>query len=117
MHNNVYNSCWKLHVGTRYTDDACIVVVTAIMCGDLGDPSDGQITFSADTTAPFDFETTATYNCDENYVLTNGSAERTCISSGPTSVGEWNGTAPTCDGQLLILNTIIHKNTCILNCV
>ena len=60
-------------------------------------PTNGIITYAADTTSPFDYQTTASYSCDTGFGLSGGDSVRTCVSSsaGP---GEWSGTAPTCEG-------------------
>ncbi len=56
-----------------------------------------MITYTTDTMAPFDYQTTATYTCDVGFGLLGGDLLRICVgsSSGP---GEWSGTAPTCEG-------------------
>ena len=63
------------------------------MCPDLPDPVNGMITFATDTTAEFDFMTTATYSCDSGYALVGMDTVRTCVGEE-----EWSGTAPTCEG-------------------
>ncbi len=69
----------------------------AITCSILTDPSNGVITYTTDTTAPFDYQTTATYSCDAGFRLSIGYTARSCVGStnGP---GIWSGTAPTCEG-------------------
>ena len=73
------------------------------MCPDLPDPTNGRVTFSTDSLAPFSLTTTATYTCNEGYGLSGGSTTRTC---GPNAVntnpeGTWSESAPTCEGELV----------------
>ncbi len=57
-----------------------------------------MIVYSSNTTEPYDYETTAVYECDIGYEVTSGDSERTCTESGMNSEGIWNGTIPTCSG-------------------
>jgi Notch-like protein len=57
---------------------------TPFDCGSLSAPANGTVTAATTT-----FGSTATYACNANFTL-NGSATRTCASSG------WSGNAPTC---------------------
>ena len=66
------------------------------MCPHIADPFNGQITFSSDRTAPFEFGTTATYSCDDNHVLSVGDTVRTCVSDGSSDVGVWSGSELFC---------------------
>ena len=76
-----------------------IAVSVEIVCSDLPLLINGVIVFSTDTTAPFDYLTTATYNCDIGYGLSGGDTVRNCV--GSNQGGEkWNGTAPVCQGKL-----------------
>lgn len=70
---------------------------TAVVCSSLALPSNGFITYAIDTTSPFDYQTTATYGCNPGFGLSNEDRVRTCVSSA-TGPGEWNGTAPACEG-------------------
>ena len=79
----------------------CCVQLTVFMCPDLPDPTDGRVTFSADSLAPFTLNTMATYTCDEGYGHSAGSTIRTC---GPNPVntdseGTWSGSAPACESE------------------
>ncbi len=70
------------------------------MCSSLPTPPIGSLTYATDTTEPFNYLTTATYDCGEGYVeLTVRERVRTCLgsASGP---GEWSGTSPLCTGKL-----------------
>ena len=68
---------------------------TAVMCQNLVKPVNGTITFSEETTG---FMVLANYSCITGYALSGGNKVRMCIGS-PGSSGEWNGTAPTCEGE------------------
>ena len=63
---------------------------TAVNCGTLSNPANGQVTHTAGTT----FGQTATYSCNSGYSLV-GVNNRTCQATGV-----WFGTAPTCQGVL-----------------
>ena len=47
---------------------------------------------------PFDYQTTATYDCANGYGLVGGNKVRQCVASSLGS-GEWDGTAPLCQGS------------------
>ena len=61
----------------------------AIDCGDLDEPSNGQVTLTGTT-----FGSMATYECDSGFTLV-GNQVRTCQDDG-----NWSGTEPVCDGML-----------------
>ncbi len=69
----------------------------AITCSILTDPSNGAIIYTTDTVAPFDYQTTATYSCDNGFRLSVVGNTINCVGShaGP---GEWSGAAPICEG-------------------
>ncbi len=69
---------------------------SAITCPDLTPPTSGSITYAIDTTAPYNYQTTATYSCAAGYGLSVGDTVRTCTGSnlGP---GQWNGAASACE--------------------
>ena len=71
----------------------------ATSCSALPAVENGMVTYSSDTTEPYDYRTTATYQCDSGYELTGGDTVRTCTGDGSSPVGQWNGTAPTCTGK------------------
>ena len=59
-----------------------------------------QITFTTDTTSPYDYNTVATYSCSEGYYLI-GQTSRTCLGdslsvNGFTDTGVWSGSSPFC---------------------
>ena len=62
--------------------------LTAVDCGNLTDPANGQVNHTTGTT----FRQTATYSCNTGYNLV-GNSTRTCQASG-----NWSGSAPTCAG-------------------
>lgn len=70
----------------------------AITCTVLPAPSNGDITYTTDTIAPFDFETTATYTCSTGFGLSNRNRVRICVGA-PLGGGTWSGVPPTCDGK------------------
>ncbi len=67
---------------------ACYFFNTAIDCGSLPAPENGNIVLS-DTT----FRSTARYSCEAGFGLV-GVSVRTCEASG-----EWSGTAPFCQSE------------------
>ena len=58
-----------------------------------------MVTYSSDVTEPYDYETTATYQCVSGYELTGGDTVRTCTGDGSSPVSQWNGTVPVCTGK------------------
>ena len=67
------------------------LILTAVDCGSLTDPDNGQVDHTAGTT----LGQTATYRCNTGYNLV-GESTHTCQATG-----EWSGSAPTCQGMLL----------------
>ena len=65
-----------------------VVNLSAVDCGSLPAPDNGQVNVSATT-----FNSTATYSCDAGYEL-NGNQSRTCLFSG-----NWSGNEPSCTGE------------------
>lgn len=63
----------------------------------------GEISFSSDDTAPFDFSTVAVYSCDAGFGL-SGDKQRTCAGDGDDPMGEWSGLPPSCAGTRIYLN-------------
>ena len=58
----------------------------------------GDITYAMDTTAPFDYQTRATYSCNPGYGLSGGDTVRTCTGTLDGN-GDWTGIAPICRGR------------------
>ena len=85
-------------------------ILTEITCSESAVRSDiagnGMIVYSSGgTTPPFDYGTTATYQCNDGYSLASGDSVRTCSTGdGMSSVGQWSGTAPVCSGIVFIAN-------------
>ncbi len=76
----------------------------AITCSSLSPITNGRISYSPDTTSPFDLGTVATYSCDNGLFL-SGSESRTCEGDGSSITGMWSGTAPICSGVCIYINT------------
>ena len=62
--------------------------LTAVNCGNLTDPANGQVNHTSGTT----FRENATYSCNTGYNLV-GDSIHTCQAAG-----NWSGSAPTCAG-------------------
>ncbi len=76
---------------------------TAITCSTgPNDVANGVIVYSSDTT-PYDYGTTAMYECDPGYELTSGPSKRICTGDGNSSVGYWSGSIAVCSGTIIIL--------------
>ena len=73
------------------------LILTAVDCGNLTDPANGQVNHTAGTS----LGQTATYSCDTGYSLV-GNSTRTCQAEG-----NWSGSAPTCQGMLLPLCVLV----------
>ena len=77
--------------------EKCIVhdhflLLIVVNCGTLTNPVNGQVHYTGRTT----FGQTVNYTCDLGYILVGGRT-RTCHSTG-----RWSGSAPTCQGMLLL---------------
>ena len=66
--------------------------MTAVNCGTLSNPANGQVSHTAGTT----YGQTATYSCNTGYDLM-GSSTRICQATG-----EWSGSTPTCQGNYFV---------------
>ena len=77
-----------------------VSLTSAFRCPHLPNPTNGRVASSTDSQAPFALNTTATYICNEGYVL-SGSSTRTCNSSANNTnpEGNWSGSASTCEGK------------------
>ena len=74
------------------------MMYAAITCTSLSSIPNGRITYTPDTTSPFDFGTTATYSCDDGFFIVGNSAQ-TCDGDGSGVGGVWSGSAPVCSGH------------------
>ena len=77
------------------------LISTAVDCGTLSNPLNGQVSHTSGTT----FRQTATYSCNTGYNLV-GDSTRTCQATG-----EWSGSEPTCECMLLtlvVLSQVLH---------
>ena len=96
FHSQSLQTCnpiyWALHV---HELDASLLL-TAVDCGTLTTPANGQVTYSGRTT----FGHTATYSCHTGYNLIGGTT-RMCQVRRTTGV--WSGSAPTCHRMLLLI--------------
>ena len=63
----------------------------------LNSITNGDVTYSPDTTSPFSFGTTAAYSCNEGFYL-EGSGSRNCTGDGSRVEGVWSGSTPVCAG-------------------
>ena len=88
-----------------YTTVTCCLSVshyfhmhTVVDCGDLDDPTNGQVLLNGIT-----FGSTATYTCDPGFILT-GAMERICQANG-----NWSGNEPTCEGQLIQYTIYVYS--------
>ena len=69
------------------------------MCSELPALENGEISYGPDSEGPdYDLNTVATYSCNEGFALVGEDQIRICVdvSNGPS--GEFNGTAPMCQG-------------------
>ena len=69
---------------------SCSFLFTAVECGTLTNPANGQVTHTGRTR----FGQTATYSCDTGYILV-GQSNRTCQATGV-----WSGSEPICQSML-----------------
>ena len=77
-------------IQTNIQSHLCLLS-TAVNCGTLANPANGQVSHTVGTT----FGRASTYTCNTGYNLVGGST-RTCQATGV-----WSGSAPTCQGILL----------------
>ena len=80
---------------------------TAIECPALSDPANGGIVYVSDTSAPYDFGTTATYSCNSGYSLV-GDEVRTCGGDGSNTIGVWDLSEPSCERMLATYNDSVN---------
>ncbi len=88
-----------------------------IMCSALPSITNGIINYFSGTSIPYDYETRATYQCNDGHVLTSGDNERTCTGDGSTPSGQWDGAAPQCPRMFYYNNCIFdHMIMCTHSC-
>ena len=96
-------------------------ILTGITCSESAIAGNGMIVYSSgSTTPPFNYGTTATYQCNDGYSLASGDSVRTCTGDGTSTVDQWSGTAPVCSGIVfaeyfsqLIERSYTHTHTCV----
>ena len=89
--NWVYRRCYTL----------MYVLSAGITCSPLPKVTNGTINYSSGTTAPYNYEITATYQCNHGHMLTSGGDRvRTCTGDGSTPSGQWSGAALQCPRML-----------------
>lgn len=69
-------------------------LLVAFSCPNLPDPNSGAVTYSQNSVG---FVSTATYSCDDDFVLSGEDTVRICVGVAGSS-GEWTGTPSTCLG-------------------
>ena len=68
------------------------LLFAAVQCLGLTPPLNALITYSSDP--PYEYLTTATYECNVGFGLLGGDKLRSCIGGSD----EWTGVAPSCTG-------------------
>ena len=81
-----------------------------ITCSALINVMNGTINYLSGTTAPYDYGTTATYQCNYGHMLTTGDSERTCTGDSSTPSGQWDGAAPQCPRTFYYCIIVSHDN-------
>ena len=76
----------------QYQAHDVFLLSTAVDCGTLTHPANGQVSHTVGTT----LGQTATYSCNTGYNLM-GDNTRTCQATGV-----WSGSEPTCERMLLL---------------
>ena len=64
------------------------------VCPELPPLVNGTISYTGDTIPPFDPNTTATFSCNEGFVLSSN-ANRVCLDNGNGNA-LWSGESPVC---------------------
>ncbi len=75
----------------------------AVTCPALPTVSNGQITYSMDTSAPYEYGTVATYVCDTSYGVSGGEGVLFCGGDGSDTAGSWGTSIPTCECELHVV--------------
>ena len=87
--SKMWNTWRQCHAATLH-DVLYLSFLTAVNCGTLTNPANGQVSHAAGTT----FGQTAIFSCDTGYNL-DGDSNRTCQATGM-----WSGSSPTCQSML-----------------
>ena len=77
-----------------------LICLLAITCQGLTTPVNGVIQYTPSSSAPYDFGTIVSYQCNTGFGLIGGDATRSCGGDGSSPNGVWSGTPPTCQGML-----------------
>ena len=81
---------------------------TAIQCEPLAAIDNGMISYSTTGSPNYALGTVATYSCNTGFVLdlSVGFEMRTCVDDGDNdALREFSGTAPSCVGESVLLQT------------
>ena len=61
----------------------------------------GQIIYTIEHPSNHTVDTIAIYSCTEGYALV-GDSQRVCVDDDQLdTMGQWNGSAPSCEGKIL----------------
>ncbi len=96
-HSVVFSACSVFETPTLLR--TYLYFLVAITCSSLSLPDNGAIVFSPATSEPYQFGTTATYSCNNNFGLSTNE-KLTCGGDGSSPNGMWVGIVPTCVGKL-----------------
>ncbi len=80
-----------------------IISATAITCPPLSNLTNGSVYYSnvPDQNNSFSFNVMATYSCNSGFALV-GNKIRNCSGDGSSTIGDFNGLAPNCEGSYYI---------------
>ena len=81
-----------------------ISLLTAVVCGVLSNPVNGQVSTTGTT-----FGQTATYTCNAGYSLVGGGT-RTCQANEM-----WSGSVPTCQRMLFCVFIVVGGEPALLS--
>ncbi len=78
-----------------------IISATAITCPPLSNPTNGSVSYSNVPGQNNSFSM-ATYSCNSGFALV-GNKIRNCSGDGSSSIGDFDGLAPNCEGSYYII--------------
>ena len=84
------STCHFLSMYETISSKMTYLIFTAVDCGPLGNPDNGQVTHTGKTT----FRWKATYRCETGFYLV-GDRTRVCQATG-----KWSESVPTCQRML-----------------